>query len=196
MGLALTPAQTGQFLTYLELLQRWGSKINLTASLDPQTLIDRHFCDSLALWTAATPATDDSLLDVGAGAGFPGVPLKIFAPSISLTLLEPRQKRAAFLQVLVAELGLTASRVATARLADLSTSEPHTWIVARGVGQLAQFVDRAVPHLAPGGAIALYLSERQSTDELRRRNDVHATEHDYRLPFSQIERRLLLLRRT
>ncbi|MEW6324821.1 MAG: 16S rRNA (guanine(527)-N(7))-methyltransferase RsmG [Nitrospirota bacterium] len=194
MGLNLTPAQAQQFIQYLELLQRWGQKINLTASLDPGAIIDHHFFDSLALWSVATPAHGDRLLDVGSGAGFPGVPLKIVAPSISLTLLEPRQKRAAFLQVVVAELGLTASRVEATRLADFSTIEPYSWIVARGVGRLAQLIEQAMPNLAPGGTIVLYASERQRIDELQVLKDFKMTEHRYRLPFSALERRLLLLR--
>ena len=195
LGLELTPPQLQQFIIYIELLLQWGRTINLTSILAPQAIIDRHFCDSLALWSVVPPPTGGHLLDIGAGAGFPGVPLKIMAPSIELTLLEPRHKRAAFLQVLLAKLGLRASRVVTMRLADLPTTTPCTWIVARGVGRLEELVAQADGCLAPGGGFAFYLSREQSTEKLRRLSGFQLTDHRYRLPFSAIEHRVCILRR-
>jgi len=205
MGLELTAAQGRQFLSYMDLLQQWTAKINLTAIVDPLAIIDRHFCDSLALWpalgltTSAALSNTSMLLDVGSGAGFPGVPLKIMAPEIGLTLLEPRQKRAAFLQVLIAALGCTHSQVATSRLAEHSCTavEGYNWIVARGVGQFDDLITEAIDLLAPGGNIVFYLTDRQakSRGSLKPRAGFEIREYLYRLPFSGLERRLLLLRR-
>jgi 16S rRNA (guanine527-N7)-methyltransferase len=205
MGLEPTAAQCRQFLSYIDLLLQWAVKINLTAIVDPLAIIDRHFCDSLALLPAlglTTPSAIPSttrLLDVGSGAGFPGVPLKIMAPQIGLTLLEPRQKRAAFLQVLIAALGCTQSQVATARLAELSceATSSYTWIVARGVGQFDDLTTQAIDFLAPDGSFAFYLTERQakSRGALKPRSGFEIREYPYRLPFSGLERCLLLLTR-
>jgi 16S rRNA (guanine527-N7)-methyltransferase len=205
LGLEPAPEQVEQFLRYIELLQQWSKQINLTTILEPEAIIDRHFCDSLALWAALkslapaqpSPPERGHLLDVGAGAGFPGVPLKIMAPSMGLTLLEPRQKRAAFLQVLIATLGCSHSQVVTTRLADLAgvATGRYDWIAARGVGRLDELVTEAAGHLAPQGAFAFYLSGRQSTGALRRMSGFDVTDYRYALPFSAIEHRLLILRR-
>jgi 16S rRNA (guanine527-N7)-methyltransferase len=206
MGLEPTAEQCRQFLSYIDLLRQWADKINLTAIVDPLAIIDRHFCDSLALWPAlglTTPSAIPSttrLLDVGSGAGFPGVPLKIMAPQIGLTLLEPRQKRAAFLQVLIAGLGCTQSRVATARLAELSSemaSGGYTWIVTRGVGQFDDLITEAIDLLAQDGTFAFYLTEQQSKSKemLKPRAGLETRDYPYKLPFSGLERRLLLLTR-
>jgi 16S rRNA (guanine527-N7)-methyltransferase len=205
MGLEPTAAHVRQFFCYMDLLQQWSAKINLTAIVDPLAIIDRHFCDSLALWPAlglTTPSAFSSrsrLLDVGSGAGFPGVPLKIMAPEIGLTLLEPRQKRAAFLQVLIAELGCTHSQVATSRLTEHSCTEAegYNWIVARGVGQFDDLIAEAIHLLAPDGSFTFYLTERQARSRitLKPRDGFEMSQYPYRLPISGLERRLLLLKR-
>jgi 16S rRNA (guanine527-N7)-methyltransferase len=203
MGLEPTAAQCRQFSSYIDLLRQWADKINLTAIVDPLAIIDRHFCDSLALWPAlglttlsAIPNTT-RLLDVGSGAGFPGVPLKIMAPQIGLTLLEPRQKRAAFLQVLIAALGCTQSQVTTSRLVEFSRSitRDYTCIVARGVGQFDDLITGSVGLLTHDGILAFYLTERQSKSKeiLKPRAGFKVRDYPYKLPFSGLERRLLLL---
>jgi len=200
MGLEPSPVQCRQFLSYIDLLLQWATKINLTTIVDPQAIIDRHFCDSLALWPAlgvTTPATLPAtrrLLDIGSGAGFPGVPLKIMAPQIGLTLLEPRQKRAAFLQVLITTLGCTDSRVVTA-FAELPDETAYDWIVARGVGRPERLVSQAVDYLSPDGCFVFYMSEQQSTEALEQLRGFEVVNYPYRLPFSAKEHRLLLLRR-
>jgi len=200
MGLEPAPAQCRQFLSYMDLLLQWAAKINLTSIVEPRAIIDRHFCDSLALWAAlgvTTPATIPDtrrLLDIGSGAGFPGVPLKIMAPQIALTLLEPRQKRAAFLQVLITTLGCTHSRVVTA-VSELANGTVYDWIVARGVGRPDQLITQTIDLLSPDGHFAFYLSERQSTEPFERLSGFTLTDYSYRLPFSSKVHRLLLLRR-
>jgi 16S rRNA (guanine527-N7)-methyltransferase len=203
MGLDPTPAQCNQFLSYIDLLRQWGRKINLTAIDDPLDVVDRHFCDSLALWPALAVTAPSAikgataLLDIGSGAGFPGIPLKIMAPQIALTLLEPRQKRAAFLQVVIAELGCTESRVTVSRLSEFSGAPTagYHWIVARGVGQFEALIKQAVGFLAPGGCFAFYLSERQSKVSFQHISGFTVADYQYRLPFSAANHRLLLLRR-
>jgi 16S rRNA (guanine527-N7)-methyltransferase len=200
MGLEPTPAQCRQFMSYIDLLLQWAAKINLTSIVDPEAIIDRHFCDSLALWPALGLTTPSAipgtrrLLDIGSGAGFPGVPLKIMASQIALTLLEPRQKRAAFLQVLIAGLGCSHSQVVTA-LSNLPGGTAYDWIVARGVGRPDDLIAQTIDLLAPDGCFAFYVSGRQSTEALQRISGFKVTDYPYRLPFSATEHRLLLLRR-
>ncbi len=213
MGLELTALQVDQFIVYLQLLQHWSSKINLIPTTEAQSIIDRHFCDSLALWTVTAPprvnsqinlqinpvpqTTSGELLDIGSGGGFPGIPLKVLAPSLSVTLLEPRQKRAAFLQTVIAALGCSSTTVAMKRLIDISQSnhDRYNWIVTRGIGHLDDVASQALSLLVPGGLCALYLSRSQPIQALLRGTSSEATEHLYRLPFSGEERRLILLRK-
>jgi len=200
MGLEPAPAQCRQFLCYIDLLLHWAGKINLTAITDPDGIIDRHFCDSLALWPALGVTGPSMLpgsyrlLDIGSGAGFPGVPLKIMAPQIGLTLLEPRQKRAAFLQVLIATLGCSQSQVATG-LPDLPAGTLYDWIVARGVGRTEALIDQTIEFLAPNGCFAFYLSERQSIGVLQQAAGFQVIDYRYKLPLSGTDRRLVILSR-
>jgi 16S rRNA (guanine527-N7)-methyltransferase len=200
MGLEPTPAQSRQFLSYIDLLLHWADKINLTSIIDPEGIIDRHFCDSLALWPAlgiTGPATlpgTKRLLDIGSGAGFPGVPLKIMAPQIGLTLLEPRQKRAAFLQVLIATLGCSNSHVATG-LSDLPVGTAYDWIVARGVGRPDELITQTVDLLTPTGCFAFYLSEHQSIGVLQQIGGFKLIDYRYKLPLSAADHRLVILSR-
>jgi len=191
MGLALSERQIEQFLIYLNLLIQWSAKINLTTTLTHQSIVDLHFCDSLALWSMTSPSSGNRLLDVGAGAGFPGVPLKILEPAIQLTLLEPRRKRAAFLQVVISMLDLPSTTVEVSRLSDLHVIRPYQWIVARGIGNIGSLVEQARPLLTPDGILALYLSHRQNIETTGK--PYHVRIHKYRLPFSAIDRQLAII---
>ena len=104
-NIALTPAQLDRLDRYAALLVAYNQKVNLTAITDPEGIEDRHFVDSLLL--AAQPEVTGRVVDVGSGAGFPGVVAKICRPELALTLLEPTGKRLDFLRYLCAELGLS-----------------------------------------------------------------------------------------
>ena len=103
LGVSLEPHHLDQFRKYLELLLTWNRKINLTAISDPEDVLDKHFLDSLAA-VPLVPA--GRLIDVGAGAGFPGIPIAIVRPDVQVSLLESIGKKASFLRTAVHELGL------------------------------------------------------------------------------------------
>ncbi|MBI5583762.1 MAG: 16S rRNA (guanine(527)-N(7))-methyltransferase RsmG [Deltaproteobacteria bacterium] len=109
LDLDFTPIQFDQFLTYLDLLLKWNRKINLTALRTPEDIISRHFLDSLLL-LPYLPETG-RLLDLGSGAGFPGLPLKIARPGLSIDLVEATAKKASFLKEAVRRLGLSGINV-------------------------------------------------------------------------------------
>ena len=106
-GIALSEAQLAAFTRYYELLIAWNEKMNLTAITAPGEVAVKHIIDSLAAYDAALFGGAPAVIDVGTGAGFPGLPLKIFAPSIRLTLMDSLGKRVRFLETVVSELGLT-----------------------------------------------------------------------------------------
>src|SRR2546425_8322910 len=121
-GAALLPSQLRYISTYIDLLTRWNSRINLTAVRDPEEIVTRHFGESLfaarRLFPAPMadsqppadhqrPTTNNRVIDVGSGAGFPGIPIKIWAPQVHLTLIESNQKKTTFLKAVVRALTLT-----------------------------------------------------------------------------------------
>ncbi|MEG0641033.1 MAG: 16S rRNA (guanine(527)-N(7))-methyltransferase RsmG [Clostridium sp.] len=102
-GVELTDTQVKQFMTYKELLQEWNQKINLTAIIDDEGIIKKHFIDSIAILKSGVIGEGATVIDVGTGAGFPGIPLKIIRPDIELTLLDSLNKRIKFLETVCKE---------------------------------------------------------------------------------------------
>lgn len=155
LGLLLTPEQVESFELYYEELIRWNSKVNLTTIVDYEQVQLKHFLDSLTL-TLAVEDIPPLLLDVGTGAGMPGVPLKILFPSIHLTLLESVARKASFLEHLVARLGLEGVEVLTGRAEHLAHDgryrQRFDLVLSRGVAKLATLAELALPFCTIGGA--------------------------------------------
>ncbi len=108
-GIAVSSGQAEQFQWYMELLIEWNQKMNLTAITEPKAVVVKHFLDSILLLPELEQG--DTLIDVGTGAGFPGVPLKILRPGLHLTLLDSLNKRLIFLREVLDRLGLDAQIV-------------------------------------------------------------------------------------
>jgi 16S rRNA (guanine527-N7)-methyltransferase len=155
LGLSLTAEQIAQFNRYQSLLQEWNERINLTAITTPAAIQTRHFVDSLSCVLATGDLDSRRLIDVGSGAGFPGVPLKLLFPGLQLTLLESVAKKARFLEALVAALALTDVTVLAERAETLGRDprhrEAYDWAVARAVAPLATLVELLLPLCRPGG---------------------------------------------
>jgi 16S rRNA (guanine527-N7)-methyltransferase len=158
-GTGLSGAQMRQFEQYLLLLTKWSARVNLVADVDPKVVQQRHFLESIALGTALREREmmrpGSEVLDVGAGAGFPGAVLKIVWPSIRLTLLEATAKKTAFLAALVGGLGLGDTRVLTGRAEDLA-HEPDLrdgfdLVVSRAVAPLPALLELTLPFARIGG---------------------------------------------
>lgn len=138
---------------YAQLLETWSVRHNLVRFADRRELIERHLLDSLA--GAHLLESHGVLLDVGSGAGLPGVPLLIARPGWRGILLEPRQKRWAFLKMVVRELALEAQAV-DRRYEDLDIEEPFNLITTRAVGGHLTLLDWARPRLTEGGGVAIW----------------------------------------
>ena len=155
-GATLTDAQLSQFATYLDLLLRWNARMNLTAVRDPEQIVTRHFGESLfaarRLYPSCSPEPGAwSLLDIGSGAGFPGLPIKIHDPALSVTLLESNHRKATFLREVVRTLQLTHVEVLTERAEDYAQQitnhvSPFTnvTITLRAVERFRQILPTAV----------------------------------------------------
>ena len=152
MGIGLSGAQLDALDTYARLLVEYNQKVNLTAITDPEGIEDKHFADSLLL--AALPAVEGRLVDVGTGAGFPGVVAKIYKPTLELTLMEPTGKRVEFLKYACAQLGLTGVEFAKERAEEAARKiwrEQFDLASARAVAALPMLAEYCLPLVKVGG---------------------------------------------
>ena len=135
MGVSLGEKETEQFMTYLSLLLEWNEKMNLTAITEPREVVLKHFADCLSLVPCVEWRDGMRVIDVGTGAGFPGIPVKIACPEIELTLLDSLQKRIGFLQEVGSQLGLEG-------------------VVSRAVANLSVLAEYCLPFIKVGGRLA------------------------------------------
>ena len=138
-------------LAYRDELVRWNGAYNLTAVRDPALMVSRHLLDSLALLPALHDVPVTRLLDVGSGAGLPGIPLAIARPDWHVTLLDSNGKKARFLRHAVRKLGLDNAEVVEGRVEDHAPGSPYDAIVSRAFAALGDFLDATGSVLAPGG---------------------------------------------
>jgi len=156
LGLRLSPRQIEAFTRYEQLLLEWNQRLNLTAIHSPEMIRIKHFLDSLTCLLAMSESIPQRLVDVGSGAGFPGLPLKIACPSLELTLIEAIGKKAAFCQTVVEELGLNRVSVLSSRVEAVAHlpqhREQYDWALARAVANLPTLVEYLLPLVRVGGA--------------------------------------------
>ena len=159
LGLPESPAALAALVAHFELLLTWSRRVNLTGIRDPDQILRRHFAESLFL-TRVIEFGPGLLYDIGAGAGFPGLPLKAVHPEIRLVLVESSEKKSAFLKEVIRASGITGARVETARaeqLASRSEVERADWATMRAVGGLRRLLPAVRRLLVPGGQAALFL---------------------------------------
>jgi 16S rRNA (guanine527-N7)-methyltransferase len=158
----LAPSQLNNILTYINILLRWNARMNLTAIRNPEEIVTRHFGESLfaGRHLASTLKEIPRLIDVGSGAGFPGLPVKIFSPDISLTLIESNHKKVAFLREVIRALDLRDANVFSGRAEDfvpLSSSNVVTLRAVESFSGILPIADR----LAGSGSLVLLIGNDQ-----------------------------------
>ena len=166
--LSAPPELIGQLRTYLDLLLRWNARMNLTAVRDPDQIVTRHFGESLFAArllheSGAFISQSDKpkiVIDIGSGAGFPGIPIKLYAPAIQLTLLESQNKKATFLREAVRVLGLEDVEVACVRAE--SWKQPADVVTLRAVEKFAEVLPIAKGLVAKAGRLCLLIGSGQS----------------------------------
>jgi 16S rRNA (guanine527-N7)-methyltransferase len=153
-GLALSPEQLEKLSTYAKLLVEWNEKINLTAITDEEGIAIKHFLDSFSLYPLI-PKNVISVIDVGTGAGFPGIPLKIAGEKLKVTLLDSLEKRVKFLNEVCTQLGLKDIHPVHGRAEDFGVDKKHReqydLAVARAVASLPVLLEYCLPFVKVGG---------------------------------------------
>ncbi len=163
-GVTLTESQVEQFLRYYELLVEWNQVMNLTAITEYDEVMKKHFVDSASLIKAFDVSRPLSVIDVGTGAGFPGLALKIAFPELQVTLLDSLNKRIAFLNAVIEDLGLTGVETIHGRAEDYAKPgklrEKFDLCVSRAVANLSTLSEYCLPYVKVGGYFIPYKSEK------------------------------------
>ena len=149
MGVSLTEEMASQFMTYLSLLLEWNEKMNLTAITDKKDVVQKHFVDCLSILPHLSLTGQEKIIDVGTGAGFPGIPVKIACPEVEMTLLDSLQKRIGFLEEVGNQLGLSGVNYVHSRAEDGGQNpdyrEQFDLCVSRAVANLAVLAEFCLP---------------------------------------------------
>lgn len=205
-GLELDSNQLSLFSSFLNCLTRGAARLNLTAIREPREVVFKHFLDSLTGVLVVEPAAGHRVIDIGSGAGFPGLPLKIARPELELTLLEASRKKVAFLRNVVAELGLSDVHVLPARAEEAGRDPAHRgrydYALARAVAEIRVLVEYSLPLLRPQGLFVAYKGPG-AVDELERAGPALATLGgivrdvlEFKLPGEESRRSLIVIEKT
>ncbi len=202
-GKDISNVQTEQFTDYMELLKEWNKKINLTAIEDDREIIIKHFIDSLSI----LPYLKDerkSLIDIGTGAGFPGIPLKITSKNIDITLLDSLEKRVKFLNEVIKVTNIDSIKAVHGRAEDMGSNpiyrEKFDIAVARAVANLPVLLEYCLPFVKINGIfIAMKGSNIEELNNSSKALDILGGKIEkiekMELPFTNIERNVVVVRK-
>ena len=201
-GLKLSWDQTNKLRIFLDELEEWNKKINLTGLTSRQRIINDLLIDSI-MPTSFIPE-HGHLLDIGSGAGFPAIPIKICKPGIKCQLMEPNSKKISFLKQIIRLTGLEDIDVIKGRIEEMKGllhPEGYNVITSRGLAPLPQFLAWGAPHLASNGLIVAFLGSRsektlkKSADIIREHRLFPFKSISYSLSGKSLERKLLILKK-
>lgn len=205
IGISLNEKQIAQFVKYYEILVEWNSFMNLTGITEYEEVVQKHFVDSLALCKALDVSKAESLIDIGTGAGFPGIPLKIAYPHLKVTLLDSLQKRIKFLNEVIAQLGLEKVETIHGRAEDFAKPsmkrESYDLCVSRAVANLASLSEYCLPYVKVGGYFISYKSGKAEEELEESKKAVFLLggkieqEVKFMLPDSDITRNLIKIKK-
>ncbi len=202
-GNAISEQQIEQFIVYMELLKDWNTKINLTAIEDNREIIMKHFIDSLSIMPYVNNK-EQKLIDVGTGAGFPGIPIKIISTNIEVTLLDSLEKRVKFLNEVIKSINITKINAVHGRAEDFGVNpiyrEKYDIAVARAVANLPVLLEYCLPFVKINGLfIAMKGSNTEEFANCSKALDILGGKIEkvekMVLPFSNIERNVVVVRK-
>ena len=205
-NLQLSEEQLAQLETYYEMLVEKNKVMNLTAITEYEDVLKKHFLDSLALSRIVNLKEKKvKLLDMGTGAGFPGIPLKIVFPDLEITLMDSLNKRIVFLQEVIKELGLTGITAIHGRAEEAALKseyrEKYDFCVSRAVARLVSLTEFCLPFVKQGGSFIPYKSGeikeelQEAKFAIRELGGEYKTTYEYILPNSDIQRTLIQIKK-
>ncbi len=198
VGVSCSEDQVSAFMVFLEELKKWNRTYNLSALKTDKDIVIKHFIDSL-LYLKAMPDGPLRIADVGAGAGFPGIPIKIVRPEMDVTLIEPTRKKASFQRHIIRVLGLSGINVLEQRVEDVGLNKGlFDIIVSRATFSLKDFLKMACPYIKNENSLLIVSKGPKVLEELK---EGDSTLHDavkevieLRLPFTDARRNLVVMR--
>ncbi|HOA79488.1 MAG TPA: 16S rRNA (guanine(527)-N(7))-methyltransferase RsmG [Defluviitaleaceae bacterium] len=205
LGISLDDNQIKQFFMFKDLLLEWNNKINLTAIVDEKEIIIKHFLDCLSVGQFIDLDFAGNIIDVGTGAGFPGIPLKIAYPNLKITLLDSLNKRINFLEELVCQLNLKDVTCVHGRAEELGQNkdyrESYDLCISRAVAHLSVLAEYTLPFIKVGGTLVSMKGvnvEDELNDSLKAIDTLGgeiADMKDVTIPFSDINHRIILIKK-
>lgn len=205
LGVTLTKEQIDQFLKYYELLVEWNGFMNLTAITDYDEVMKKHFVDSLSLIKTYDISKNVKAIDVGTGAGFPGLALKIAYPNLQVTLLDSLNKRINFLNEVILQLGLTGVETVHGRAEDFAKPDKlrgkFDLCVSRAVANLSTLSEYCLPFVKVGGEFISYKSEKINEEMAVAQKAINILggkfdrSEEFTLPDSDIYRNLVVIKK-
>ncbi len=205
LNISLSDHQIEQFIIYYEMLVKWNEFVNLTAITEYEEVLKKHFVDSLSLVNACDVTKAVSLIDVGTGAGFPGLALKIAFPDLKVVLMDSLNKRIKFLDALIEKLGLIHIETIHGRAEDIARQEAYRekfdFCVSRAVAKLSTLSEYCIPFVKKGGYFVSYKSENISEEIKGAEKAISILggkverQLEFMLPDSDIYRNLIVIRK-
>lgn len=206
LGISLKEEQINQFLIYYEMLVEWNEVMNLTAITEYEDVMKKHFIDSISLIKAYDVSKQVKVIDVGTGAGFPGLALKIAYPELQVTLLDSLNKRIQFLDAVIDKLGLTGVETIHGRAEDFAKPgklrEQFDLCVSRAVANLSTLSEYCLPFVKVGGQFISYKSEKISEEKELAEKAISLlggkikSQVEFTLPDSDIYRNLFIIEKS
>jgi 16S rRNA (guanine527-N7)-methyltransferase len=193
LRLPYTGGQINAFLVYLAELKKWNRAYNLTGLKTEEDIVIKHFLDSL-LFLKVLPADAQSIADVGSGAGFPGIPIKIMRQDLSMVLIEPSQKKARFLEHVQRTLGIAGLDIMNKRIEDVEDLRVDA-ALTRALFSMKEFISKADTILKENGVCILSKGPKVE-EELRELHGREVCREDIPLPFQKGSRHLVVIRKS
>lgn len=168
-GIKLQPHQLEAFALYAQEIIAWNKKFNLTSIFDLEAIYTKHFLDSLSCLLVIDPLNALNVVDIGSGAGFPGIPLKITLPNLYLTIVESNRKKASFCEMIAKKLNLRDVMIQNQRVEiigqEMNFRESYDWAIARAVAHLSTLTEYMLPLVKLGGK-ALAMKAKKTQQEI------------------------------